>query len=77
MTGRTRLPGGEMRRASQKRSRRAAPVPIRIEPQWRSGDRVRWRDRAGIYRREVDEENAFIEIGERVYRVRRTKLQPG
>ena len=77
MTGRARLPGGEMRRASQKRSRQVGALPARIEIPWRPGDRVRWRDRAGIYRREVDEENAFIEIGERVYRVRRTELRPG
>jgi hypothetical protein len=77
MTGRARLPGGEVRRASQKRSRQVGALPVRIEIPWRQGDRVRWRDRAGIYRREVDEENAFIEIDERVYRVRRAELRQG
>jgi hypothetical protein len=38
---------------------------------------VQWRDRAGVYRRDVDEETAFIEIAERVYRVRRAELRQG
>jgi hypothetical protein len=50
---------------------------IRIETPWRPGDRVQWRDKAGVYRRDADEENAFIEIGERVYRVRKAELRPG
>jgi hypothetical protein len=77
MSGRLRLPGGEVRLASQRRARPAEVRTIRIETPWRPGDRVLWRDKAGVYRREVDEENAFIEIGERVYRVRRTELRPG
>jgi hypothetical protein len=36
---------------------------------------VLWRGKTG-YRR-VNEENAFIEIGERVYRVRRAELRQG
>ena len=39
--------------------------------------RVLWRDKTGVYRREADEESAFIEIGERVYRDRRAELRPG
>jgi hypothetical protein len=77
MSGRSRLPGGEIRRASQKRTRRVGALPARIESPWRPGDRVLWRDRAGVYRRDVDEENAFIEIAERVYRVRRAELRQG
>ena len=46
MTGRTLLPGGEPRKASQKRTRQAGLVPRRIAPQWRMGDRVRWQDTA-------------------------------
>jgi hypothetical protein len=42
---------------------------------WRPGDKVRWRDRAGVYRRAVDEENAEVVIAERIYRVRRAELQ--
>jgi len=77
MSGRSRLPGGEIRRASQRRTRLAAALPVRIETPWRTGDRVQWRDRTGVYRRDVDEENAFIEIGERLYRVRRAELRSG
>src|SRR5437763_1847720 len=78
MSGRSRLPGGEVRKASQKRARRVVGAPpVRIEIPWHPGDRVRWRDRGGLYRREVDEENAFIEIEGRLYRVRRAELRPG
>jgi len=43
-----------------------------------AGDRVRWRDRAGTYRRAADDgEHVEIVIAERVYRVRRAELRPG
>ena len=66
-----------MRKASQKRSRRGSAAPVRVEIAWRQGDRVLWRDRAGVYRREVDDEHADIVIGERVYRIRKAELRPG
>ena len=47
MSGRNRLPGGEVRKASQKRMRPAEVRTIRLEVPWQPGDRVRWRDRAG------------------------------
>ena len=60
MSGRNRLPSGEPRRASQKRTRPAAPKPLQIEVPWHPGDRVRWRDRAGTYRRDTgDGEHAI------------------
>ena len=66
MSGRSRLPGGEQRKASQKRSRVAA-LPVRIEVPWRAGDKIRWRDRAGVFRRDVeDAEHAEIVLAERV-----------
>ena len=77
MSGRSRLPGGEVRKASQKRSRQGTALPARIEIPWRAGDKVHWRDRAGVYRRDVDEDNAEVMIAERVYRVRRAELRPG
>jgi hypothetical protein len=77
MSGRHRLHSGELRRASQRHVRPAVPQFIRIEIPWRPGDRVLWRDKTGVYRREVDEENAFIEIDGRVYRVRRAELRHG
>jgi hypothetical protein len=77
MTGRTRLPGGEPRKASQKRTRRAETPPTRITPQWRVGDRVRWQDKAGLFRRDLDDGNAEVTIANRVYRVRIADLRPG
>ncbi len=76
MTGRARLPGGEPRKASQRNTRRAAPAPTLAAPTWRLGDAVRWKDRAGTYRRDVgDGEHAEIAIGARVYRVRTSELR--
>lgn len=75
MSGRARLPGGEPRKASQRNTRRAAAAPVRITPTYRSGDPVRWKDRAGTFRRDLgDGEHAEITIGERVYRVRTSEL---
>ena len=75
MSGRARLPGGEPRKASQRNTRRAAPIPARVTPIWRAGDPVRWKDRTGTFRRDVgDGEHAEIVIGERVYRVRTGEL---
>ena len=75
MSGRQRLPAGELRKASQRHSRRAAPITIRISPTWRPGDQVRWRDRAGVFRRHVgDGEHAEVLIADRVYRLRLKEL---
>jgi hypothetical protein len=50
-------------------------MPTRIMPTLRPGDPVRWKDRAGLFRREVgDSEHAEITVGERVYRVRIAEL---
>jgi hypothetical protein len=41
-----------------------------VAPSFRPGDRVRWKERAGIVRRDVgDGEHVEVAIGERVYRV--------
>ncbi len=70
MSGRARLPAGEPRKAGQRNSLRAAPIADRITPTWRAGDRVRWRDRTGAFRRDVgDGEHAEVVIRDRVYRV--------
>ena len=77
MSGRQRLPAGEPRKASQRNSRRAAPAPVTvaITPTWRRGDQVRWKDRAGVFRRDLgDGEHAEATLGERVYRVRMAEL---
>jgi hypothetical protein len=75
MSGRARLPGGEPRKASQRNTRRAEPIPTRITPAWQPGSPVRWNGRAGVFRRDVgDGEHAEIVIGERVYRVQAREL---
>jgi hypothetical protein len=59
MSGTQRLPGGERRKASQRHSRPAAPLQPVISRLWHPGDRVRWRDRIGVFRRDVgDSEHA-------------------
>jgi hypothetical protein len=71
MSGRQRLPAGEPRKASQRRTRRAAPAQVYITRIWRSGDKVHWRDRVGEFQRDLDDgENAEILISDRIYRVR-------
>jgi hypothetical protein len=71
MSGRQRLPAGEPRKASQRRTRRAAPLQSRISRVWRPGDPVRWRERTGSFHRDLgDGENAEIIIANRTYRVR-------
>ena len=75
MSGRQRLPSGAPRKASQRKSRPAAPVAVRISPTWRAGDPVRWKGRAASFRRDVgDEQHAEIVIAERIYRVRISEL---
>ena len=71
MSGTQRLPGGERRKASQRHARRAAYLQPLISRIWRPGDRVRWRDRIGIFHRDLgDGEYAEIVIVDRTYRVR-------
>ena len=75
MSGRQRLPAGEPRKASQRRTRRAAPLQSRISRVWRPGDAVRWRERTGNFHRDLgDGENAEIIIANRTYRVRIEEL---
>ena len=70
MSGRARLPGGEPRKASQRNTRRAGPIPARIAPIWRPGANVRWKGRTGVFRRDAgDGDHCEITLGDRVYRV--------
>jgi hypothetical protein len=76
MSGRNRLPSGEPRKASQKRSRPAV-VPVTIGPQidWQRGAVVRWQGREGAFHRDVgDGEHAEVVIAGRTYRVRTKDL---
>jgi hypothetical protein len=75
MSGRARLPSGEPRKASQRRTRRATPAPTTIEPSWRPGDKVHWRGYTGAFLREADNGQAEILIGTRTYLVRKIELQ--
>ena len=71
MSGRQRLPAGERRKASQRRARRAMPSQVYVSRVWRLGEIVRWRDRIGVFQRDlVDGEHAEIRISDRTYRVR-------
>jgi hypothetical protein len=75
MTGRSRLPGGERRKASQRNTRRAV-TPTKAVPVWRASMPVLWKGRAGVFRRDVgDGEHAEVVIEGRVYRVRIGELQ--
>ena len=75
MTGRSRLPGGEPRKASQRNKRNVGSAPANISPIWRASMPVLWSGRAGVFRREVgDGEHAEVVIDGRVYRVRLREL---
>ena len=75
MSGRQRLPAGEPRKASQRRSRRAAPSQVDVSRVWHPGDKVRWRDRIGDFQRDLgDGEQAEVMIFNRIYRVRLVDL---
>ena len=77
MTGTTRLPGGERRKASQRRSRKAGSPATLMAPQWRLGDKVRWHDKAGHFNRDLGDGNAEVTIANHVYRVRIVDLRRG
>jgi hypothetical protein len=70
MSGRQRLPAGEPRKASQRRARRATTPSLGVRV-WRPGDKVVWRDRVGVFHRDLgDGQYAEIVIADRTYRVR-------
>jgi hypothetical protein len=74
MSGTKRLPGGERRKASQ-RNRAVQAAPRQVQIAWRAGDPVKWKERTGLFRREVgDNEHAEIAIAERVYRVKLSEI---
>jgi hypothetical protein len=75
MPGRARLSSGEPRKASQRRTRRAAPPPILIQPSWNTGDKVQWQGYTGTFLRETVDDHAEVLIGTRTYRVRKAELR--
>jgi len=76
MTGRTRLPGGEPRKASQRNKRNVASSgAAKLTPVWRASMPVLWKGRAGIFGRDVgDGEHAEMVLDGRIYRVRISEL---
>lgn len=65
------MPAGAPLKASQRGRRRGVPSKVSVNPVWRPGDKVRWRDRVGDFKRDVgDGEHAEIKIADRTYRVR-------
>ena len=75
MPGRLRLPADEPRKASQRRRHRAAPSQVYVSRVWHPGDKVRWRDRIGDFRRDLsDGEHTEIMFADRTYRVRLGEL---
>jgi len=76
MTGRSRLPGGEPRKASQRNSRRGVSPDKKAMLVWRASMPVLWKGRAGIFRRDVgDGEHAEVVIEGRVSPVRIGELR--
>jgi hypothetical protein len=77
LTGRSRLPGGEPRKASQRNKRNVASSgAAKLTPVWRASMPVLWKGRAGNFRREVgDGEHAAVVLEGRVYRVRIAELR--
>jgi hypothetical protein len=76
MSGRSRLPSGEPRRASQRHTWHAAPAPTAIESSWQPGAKVIWQGYRGSYLRDAADGQAQILIGMRIYLVRRADLRP-
>ena len=69
MSDRSRLPGGEPRKASQRNDQRA--VSAKATPVWRASMPVLWKGRAAVFRRDIgDGEHAEVLIDGRIYRVR-------
>lgn len=75
MPGRARLPSGEPRKASQRRTRCAMPAPTFIEPTWPPGDKVHWRGYTGTFLRDAVDGQAEVMIGTRTYLVGKVELQ--
>ena len=74
MPGRARLPSGEPRKASQRRTRRASLSRTTIERAWRAGDTVNWNGDTGTFLRDTVEGQAEVLIGTKVYLIGRGEL---
>jgi hypothetical protein len=74
MPGRARLPGGEQRKASQRRVRQPSLSRTTIEPTWRPGDKVRWNGYTGTFLRDTVDGQAEVLIGTKTYLIGRGEL---
>ena len=70
-----RLPGGERRKASQRRVGHAPAATVWVTPAWPPGARVAWKGRIGMFLREADDDQVELLIGSRTYRVRRAEVR--
>ena len=75
MSGRTPLPSGARRKASQRQKHDAVPVPAPSGPTWQPGDKVRWREYSGTFLRDADDDQIETLIGPRTYRVARGEVR--
>jgi hypothetical protein len=78
MTGRSRLPGGEPRKASQRNKRNVGSTLTRISPVWQASTPRRCCGKTGrvSFRRHVDDgEHAEVLTDGCMYRVRISELR--
>ena len=77
MPGRTLLPSGARRKASQRQKHDAVPAPTSAPsgPTWQPGAKVRWRDYTGTFLRDTVDGQVEVLIGPRTYRVDRGELR--
>jgi hypothetical protein len=74
MSGKPRLPGGEQRKASQRRTHRPSLSRTVIERAWRAGDKVYWNGYTGTFLRDTVDGQAEVLIGTKTYLIGRGEL---
>ena len=74
MPGRARLPGGEQRKTSRRRTRHPTLSRTTIERAWRAGDKVSWNGYTGTFLRDTVDGQAEVLIGTRTYLIGRGEL---
>jgi hypothetical protein len=74
MSGKSRLPSGEPRQPSQRRTRRPSLSRTVIERAWRAGDKVYWNGYTGTFLRDTVDGQAEVLIGTKAYLIGRGEL---
>jgi len=69
------LPGGERRKASQRRVWHAPAPTAWVTPTWEAGAKIAWQGRLGMFLREADDDQVEVLIGSRTYRLRRGEVR--